>query len=198
MGIFQRRFTSVSIEDKISISNFLWKSKLFSLVHSPLPLGEGRGVRALGGGKLVWVLGGFAYTLRALTCWEWEVYFFNLSLYEEFPQILMYSFRIQSDHSESDRTYSQETLASVSLTIKDPLRRVFYFGRFIPSRYMRFVFRRQKYYISLFPKIKTFFSCLFPSPYGRGVRGEGSGRGELAWVLGGFSYTVWAPYFQWE
>jgi hypothetical protein len=39
--------------------------------------------------------------------------------------------RIQSDHSESDRSYSQETLASVPITEKDPLERVFFFGRFI-------------------------------------------------------------------
>ena len=57
--------------------------------------------------------------------------FFTPLVYEKSILILVYPMRIQSDHSESDRSYSQETLASVPITEKDPLERVFFFGRFI-------------------------------------------------------------------
>jgi hypothetical protein len=72
-----------------------------------------------------------SYTISALTRWEWEVYFLTSLVYEKSILILVYPMRIQSDHSESDRSYSQETLASVPITEKDPLERVFFFGRFI-------------------------------------------------------------------
>ena len=47
----------------------------------------------------------------------------------------MYPMRIQSDHSGSDRSVSQETLASVPITEKSPFARGFFFGRFISLHY---------------------------------------------------------------
>lgn len=46
--------------------------------------------------------------------------FFTPITYEKHILILVYPMRIQSDHSESDRSYSQETLASVPITEKEP------------------------------------------------------------------------------
>ena len=134
-------------------------------------------------GEYVWILYRSSYTLRALTRWEWEVYFLTSLDYEEFPQILVYSFRIQSDHSESDRTYSQETLASVSLTIKDPLRRVFYFGRFIPSLDLRLSTTKVLYTNLL--KIKTFSHHTKTPPKEEG--------GNMFGFFIGFLYTMHAP-----
>ena len=85
--------------------------------------------------------------------WEWGVYFLTTLVYEKSLLILVYPLRIQSDHSESDRSDTEKNPASVPITEKDPRKGSFSLGDLFPSSYI-FVFRRQKKYIPLLKKIK--------------------------------------------